>query len=268
MQSVHHVLDVLGAFERQGQELGVSELAAVLGVHKSTVSRLAATLVERGYLERTPGGLRLGPELGRLGMLAFAGRDLVSIAGDDLRALADATQETVNLVIRDREDAVSVAQMDGPHIVGVGFWTGRRTPLYCSASGKVLLAFSGKHLARRSLERFTDRTITSPRALRAELGEIVERGWALAIGEMEEGLNAVAAPICDAAGRCSATVSVSGPAYRLTPESLAGVAEQCKAKADSITSRLTATRWEPGDGAPGRLDDGGSLAPPDVVSQP
>lgn len=244
VQSVHHALDVLGAFERQGQELGVSELAALLGVHKSTLSRLAATLVQRGYLERTPDGLRLGPELGRRGMLAFAGHGLVSIAAEELRTLAVETRETVNLIIQDDHEALSVAQMDGPHIVGVGFWTGRRTPLHCSASGKVLLAFSGQSLRRRPLERFTIHTITNRRELRAALVEVVERGWASSVGEFEEGLNAVAAPIYDATGRCSATVSVSAPAYRLMPEAFPSVAANCMAAAERITSQLAATGWE------------------------
>ena len=122
----------------------MTELAARVGVHKSTASRLAATLAARGFLERPAGSeaFRLGPELGRLGLLALGGRELVELSRPAMERLAADTGETVNLAVLDGEEAVNVAQVEGRHIVGVGSWTGRRTALHCTANGKVLLAFS------------------------------------------------------------------------------------------------------------------------------
>ncbi len=247
VQSVHRALDILHAFQLPGQELSVGELAVTLGVHKSTISRLASTLVARGFLERTVGGLALGAELGRLGALSFAGRDLVVVARPDMQALADEIGETINLIIPDGHEGLSVAQVDGHHLVGVGFWTGRRTELHCSATGKVLLAFAGSELRRGRLERFTANTVTDRRALRAELDEAVQLGWAQAVGELEIGMNAVAAPIYDATGTCAGAISISGPEYRMPGDGLPAIAQPCKAAAARISSRLASLHGKAGD---------------------
>src|SRR3990170_918824 len=153
VQTVDRALQLLLAFAAEEHELGVTELAARVGVHKSTASRLAATLAARGFLERAPGSeaFRLGLELSRLGRLA----------GE--------TGETVNLAVLDGDEAVNVAQVEGRHIIGVGAWTGRRTELHCTANGKVLLAFSDREPPGSPLQRYTGQTITSPRELRRQL---------------------------------------------------------------------------------------------------
>src|SRR5262245_30361678 len=128
IQTVDRVLQMLSAFTSERRELGVSDFAALLGVHKSTASRLAATLVQRGFLERVPDGkrFRLGPELGRIGLLAAGRRDLVAASRDVMARLAADTGETVNLAIRDGDEVANIAQADGQHIIGVGNWAGRR----------------------------------------------------------------------------------------------------------------------------------------------
>jgi DNA-binding IclR family transcriptional regulator len=244
VQTVDRALQLLQAFETPEQELGVTELAGALGVHKSTASRLAATLAGRGFLERAPGSesFRLGPELGRLGLLAArGGDDLVEVTRPAMARLAADTGETVNLALLEGDEAVNVAQVDGRHIVGVGSWTGRRTALHCTANGKVLLAFAPGARRESRLEAFTARTIASPAALERELRRVRSSGYATAVGELEDGLHAVAVPLFDRAGRCVAALSVSGPAYRLPPEKLAELAERCAGAAAEIESRLGRT---------------------------
>jgi DNA-binding IclR family transcriptional regulator len=240
VQTVDRALQLLQAFESSEQELGVTELAAALGVHKSTASRLAATLAARGFLERPPGSesFRLGPELGRLGLLALAGRDLVELAGPTLARLAADTGETANLAVLEGDEAVNVAQADGRHIVGVGSWTGRRTALHCTANGKVLLAFGPIPTLPRRLEAFTPRTITAPGRLERELAAVRKLGYATNVGELEEGLHAVAAPVLDAGGTCRAAVSISGPSYRMAEGALAELGELCRGAADEIGGLL------------------------------
>jgi DNA-binding IclR family transcriptional regulator len=241
VQTVDRALQLLQAFEAPEQELGVTELAGALGVHKSTASRLAATLAARGFLERAPGSesFRLGPELGRLALLAARdGDDLEEVARAAMARLAADTGETVNLALLDAGEAVNVAQVDGRHIVGVGSWTGRRTALHCTANGKVLLAFSGRALPGGELQAFTARTITGRNALEQELEQVRARGYATALGELEEGLHAIAVPLLDRAGRCLAALSVSGPAYRMAPAALERLAGRCRAAAAEIESRL------------------------------
>src|SRR5262249_25061447 len=121
IQAVDRVLQMLLAFDRERQELTVGEFAQLLGVHKSTASRLAATLEQRGFLERVPGSksFRLGPELGRLGLLAGSNRSLTELTRAALAWLATETSETVNLGILDGAEVVNIAQVEGPHIIGV-----------------------------------------------------------------------------------------------------------------------------------------------------
>ena len=248
-QSVDRALQLLLLFEEVNQEHRVGELAAMLGVDKSTVSRLAATLVERSFLERAPGSeaFRLGPELGRLGMLAVGGsHNLVELARGPMERLAEKTTETVNLAVLEDHQVINIAQIDGPHLVGVGDWTGWKTEPHTVANGKVLLAFAEDGFEdlplEDPLEAFTERTITSVEDLRFELERVRVEGWASTLGELEEGFNGVAVPVFDASGRCLAALSASGPVYRMTPERLPEVAALCKEAAEEIGVRLGRTR--------------------------
>ena len=240
LQTADRVLQILTAFRAEGQELTVGHIADSLRVHKSTASRLAATLVERGFLERTPENraLRLGPEIGRLGLLALNTRGLVRLARTAMVWLSSKTSETVHLAVLKGSEVVNIAQVDGPHIVGIGNWVGRRTQLHCVANGKVFLVFAGKDLIHRPLEGFTPRTITSIEALRLHLKAVRTNGWAWNTGELEEGLHAVAVPVFDALNRCRAALSVSGPAYRLPPERFPELAQICKHASRDIGFRL------------------------------
>jgi DNA-binding IclR family transcriptional regulator len=240
IQTVDRVLQMLAAFDSERRALSVSDFAELLGVHKSTASRLAGTLFRRGFLERVPESklFRLGPEVGRLGLLAVGGRDLIELAREPMERLAAATGETVNLAVLDDDEVVNIAQADGPHIIGVGNWAGRRTKLHCTSNGKVLLAFAGARLAKGPLEAMTRHTITSVKELRVELEQIRQQGWATNIGELEEGLHSVAAPVFDTAGRCCAALTVAGPEYRMLPGRLPELARRCQQAAKEIGARL------------------------------
>src|SRR6476469_4127589 len=95
LQTADRVLQILGAFSSNAHELSIGSIADKLGVHKSTASRLAATLVQRGFLERERRMLRLGPEVSRLGLLALGGRDLSAVSADAMQWLSSDTGETV-----------------------------------------------------------------------------------------------------------------------------------------------------------------------------
>jgi DNA-binding IclR family transcriptional regulator len=239
-QSVERALRILLSFDADERELSVGEIAALLGVHKSTASRLTATLRAHGLLERTPGNdrFRLGPEVARLGLLALAGRDLITVARAPMDELAARTGETVTLSILDGAGVTTVAQVDSPHVVGPRRWIGRSAPLHASSDGKVVLAFDGAVLPEGDLAALTPHTHVDRTSLSRELAQVREQGWAQAVGELEEGLHGVAAPVLDAAGRCNATLSVSGPSYRLTLDTLQVTAVACVEAATRIGSQL------------------------------
>lgn len=238
LETVDRALQLLLAFDDDRNELTVAAMAVRLGIHRSSASRLAATLADRGFLERAPGGdaFRLGPALARLGPLALAGRGLVVASRPVMERLAEATGETVVLSVLEADAAVDVAQVDGRHRISTREWVGQRSPLHASSDGKILLAFGDAAPGR--LDALTPRTISAAAALRDELAAVRERGWASVEGELEDGLNGVAAPVRDGHQRCVAALSVSGPAYRLPAARLAALAPQVRRAADEIAARL------------------------------
>lgn len=237
MQSADKALAILAAFNEGRPHVGVSELAAELGMHKSTVSRLLATLEKRGLVRREGDRFLPGFELARLGALAVRGIALVGSARQSLEELARQTGETVNLAVRDGDRALNVHQVQSEHMVGVGDWTGRALPLHATANGKVLLAFGGDALPHE-LPGVTPKTITERDELRAELERVRAAGFAVALEELELGLHAVAAPVFDCFGDCVAAVSVSAPAYRMPERRLPANGELCVAAASEVSERL------------------------------
>jgi DNA-binding IclR family transcriptional regulator len=242
VQSVARAVAILE--ELAGEELGVTELGRRLGVHKATASRLVSTLAERGLVERDPDTekLRLGFGLIHLAGAAMAGLDLVHVARPVLEDLAERTQETVNLGMLDGDSVMHVDQIAGTRSVVSVSWVGRRTPLHCTSNGKVLLAFvdeaERERLLASPLERRTSRTIVDRDELRAQLSEVARRGYAFTVEELEEGLNAVAAPIRSAAGDVVAAVSVAGPAFRLRRSDIQRIGRIVMDAAEAISRRM------------------------------
>lgn len=247
VRSVDRAAALLLALGESQGEAGVTELARRLGLHKSTASRLLATLERRGLVEQDgeSGKYRLGLVVIRLAEQAERTLDLRGIAMPELERVARLTRETVSLAVLDGDESLTVAQADGPNLIAVADWTGRSTPLHCVASGKVLLAALAERevlrIVRRGLVRHTERTIVELEPLLEELARVRRRGYATALGEFEVGLNAVAAPVVDARGSVIAAVDIWGPAFRLTPRRLPELATLAREAAATISARLSGT---------------------------
>lgn len=247
VRSVDRAAALLLALGDSRGEAGVTELARRLGLHKSTASRLLATLEKRGLVEQDDetGRYRLGLVVIRLAEKAERTLDLRAIAMPELDRLARATSETTGLGIADGDQFLTVAQADGPNLVALGDWTGRGAPIHSVAAGKVLLAAMPEReilkLVRRGLDRFTDRTITQLEPLLEELARIRRRGYATAFGEFDAGLNGVAAPVHDARGQVTAAVDIWGPAFRITPVRMPELIQQVRETAAAVSVRLGGT---------------------------
>ena len=238
VQSVDRAITVLEILARRG-EAGVSEVAAEIAVHKSTAFRLLGALETRGLVEQVGdrGKYRLG-----IGLIPLAGAvsDRLDVTRQGRRVcerLAAEVGETVNVAVLQEQWAVNVDQARGPSTVSTHNWVGRLTPLHCTSSGKVLLAFADRPPAA-TLRRFTERTVTDPAALQAELAAVRATGIARAVEEYEVGLNAVAAPVRDRFGAVTAAVSISGPSYRLAPERMTDVVPALVTAVAEISRRL------------------------------
>ena len=244
VRSVDRAAALLLALGESQGEAGVTELARRLGLHKSTASRLLATLQRRGLVEQDEesGKYRLGIVVIRLAERAERTLDLRGIAMPELERLARLSHETTGLGILDGDQFLTVAQADGPNLIAVGDWTGRSTPLHCVAAGKVLMAALPERevlrMVRRGLHAFTERTITDLEPLLEDLARIRRRGYGTALGEYEGSLNAVAAPVRDARGAVIAAVDIWGPAFRLTPRRIPELAAQVREAAAAISVRI------------------------------
>lgn len=218
---VERVVDVLELLADEGADLGVTEIGARIGVHKATASRLLGTLAGRGLVAQDPdtGRYRVGLGLVRLAGATLADLDVVRAARPVLEDLSERAHETTNLGVLDQEEVVYVDQVTGQHAITMANWIGRRSPVHASSSGKVLMAFGDPELRERLLRgrlvRLTDHTIVDRDALSAQLVDVARRGYAQTVGELEERLNVVAAPVFSAGGRAIAALSISGPAFRL-----------------------------------------------------
>jgi DNA-binding IclR family transcriptional regulator len=172
----------------------------------------------------------------------MAGLDLVRTARSILEELADRTRETVNLGVLSGDGVVYIDQVTGTRSIVAVSWVGRRTPLHCTSNGKVLLAHLDEvdrsRLLGGRLERSTPNTITDPSKLRAQLEEIRIRGYGQTMEELEEGLNAVSAPVRRADGEVIAALSVSGPAFRMRPVDLPRIGHLTMEAATAISRRL------------------------------
>lgn len=225
VQSVDRAIRILEILAHEG-EASVGQVGRELGVHRSTASRLVAALAAHELVERIEDGgrVRLGIGLLRLAGSTVSQLDLATQADPVCQALARELDETANVAVLSGGVALNVSQGQGSSTVAMQNWVGYRTVLHATSSGKVLLAYLDEaerdELLEAPLERFTARTLTTAAALRKELAQVRALGWARAVEEFEEGLNAVAAPIRAHDGTVVAAISVAGPTYRLSPERL------------------------------------------------
>jgi IclR family acetate operon transcriptional repressor len=205
------VLDALA----EGLDLGTNEIARRTGINPSTVSRLLATLAEAGLVDHVAesGRYRLGLRLLQLGNAVLSRLDLREIARPHLVALVNETGESATLSAPAEREAVTVDFAQSPAAVQYVARLGRPSVAHATAVGKVYLAHGGR-LPEGPLHAYTPRTTTDRGALAAEIQQIRERGYAEAVCEREEDLNAIAAPVVGSRGQLVAILGLQGPAAR------------------------------------------------------
>jgi DNA-binding IclR family transcriptional regulator len=249
-QAVLRAMAILKAFTDGRGEWSATELARSLGLNKTTVFRILSALEREGMVVRTQAGneYRLGPDAIALGAQALRSNDLRTVARAELEELARRSGETVTLEVLVGDEVLLVEEITSRYLVGSASEVGTRWPAHATSTGKVLLAAvrHGASAGRRDpdsalsgrLTSLTPRTISSPRALAAELDRVWKRGYATAIEEIEAGFVAVAAPVRDHEGRVVAAISAGGPRTRLSKERIPGVVALVRAAADAVSRRL------------------------------
>jgi len=199
-----------------------SELARQLGVHKSTLSHLTATLIEQGFLEKEPGSARLlpGNAVYRIARAMFMAADAIETARPFIEKLADDTGETSHLCELRGRRVLFILNSDSKMSLRVQTESGMSEAAHSTAIGKALLSGlpeeeAVEFLKSTELEKYTDSTLTGISDVLEELKNVRARGYAVDNEEQTPGMGCIAAPVRDKSGKVVAAVGISGPVARV-----------------------------------------------------
>ncbi|BCG45913.1 Transcriptional regulator, IclR family [Citrifermentans bremense] len=227
IQAVSHALDLLEQFHDEVDELGVTELSKRLKLHKNNVFRLLATLESRNYIEqnKVTENYRLGLKTLELGQTFIKQMGLLRQSRPVLEALVKECNETTYVAILKEFHIVYLDVVETDLTVRVVPRVGARLPAYCTAAGKVQIAYMTdeeleNYLPTKEMKRYTPKTVTDREELKKHLKVIAEQGYAIDDEEMDVGVKCVGAPIRDYTRRIIGAVSISGPSMRFTDERL------------------------------------------------
>jgi DNA-binding IclR family transcriptional regulator len=235
--AVQRAIAIIDELAKARSELGTNEIARRTGINVSTISRILATLTAGGLVDHVSatGRYRLG--LGLVRLANSVGLDIRSLVRPHLEELGTRIGETVTLSVPGEHEAFTLDFVQSPLTVRSVAEVGRTSVAHATAVGKVFLAHGGT-LRGGTLKAFTERTITDRAVLEVEVAKTRETGWAQALGEREEDLNAVAAPILDRSGKLVAILGIQGPAVRFSPRAMRAAVELLTDKAALISSAL------------------------------
>jgi DNA-binding IclR family transcriptional regulator len=246
VQAIDRAVAIMSVFSRARPVAGVSEIAELTGLSRSTVHRILVSLASHGLVTQVPRSTDycLGPRLLALAETARVRMSLELLAEPAMTALRDYTGETVALHILDDTPARrTIAQVESVHALRRTYTDiGAPLPPHQGAPGKVLLAFAEPELQEKVLADDLRSAVTlariDPEKLRVELAEIRERGFALSIEERVPGVVGLAVPVRDHSGRVVAALSVSAPSLRADAEKLIELAPRAMQAADELSSQL------------------------------
>jgi len=247
IQSVSHALDILESFTKTDKELGVTELSKRLGLHKNNVFRLLATLEHRGYIEQNgeTENYRLGPKTLQIGSIFIEQRECRRQARPILERLMAATGETAVVAVLRANKVVYMDGVETDRTVRAVSRVGAMLPSYCTAVGKIQLAF----LPPAEIERLfpepelltvTERTLRRRDALLADLETSRLQGYAVENEECDLEVKGIAAPVRDVSGNVIAALGIISPASRMSDERIRkdGVGEMVQEAAHALSAKL------------------------------
>lgn len=245
IKSVEKAVDILSCFTIETPVLTVGEITRMTSLNQSTVSRLLATLALKKCVEQTgpAGQYCLGVKFYQWGSVLRQKANLADFARPVMERLRDVCGEEVSLYALIEGTRICLESVKSRHGLAKVTAVGKILPLHCGAAGKVLLAYlpdkeRKKILYWKPLEKFTPSTITDPVLLEADLERIRQNGYAVSVGEREEGAYSVVTPVMDEKGEIVASLSISGPIFRLSEEQKAANIEAVLKAAREITALL------------------------------
>lgn len=223
IQSITRALELLEMFGEDSEELSLTALCDRMKLGKNYVFRLLATLESRNYLQadsRT-GNYRLGIKTLDLRQSAFSQMELLRQARPVLESQTALHRETTYVAVLKDRYSIYLDAVESNLMVRVVPRLGVRFPAYCTATGKVQLAYLDRreqslHLPSGRFQRYTPNTITDRGELQRHLRAVAEQGYAFDNEEFDPGVRSISAPVRDARGSVVGALSISGPVVRLS----------------------------------------------------
>ncbi len=245
VNSVQRAIDILGLFGPQVPELGITEIANALELHKSTASGLVYTLADNDYLEQNPENkkYRLGLRFIERATIVLGRLEIRRVAMPFLEHLRDWSNESINLGIRDHHEVIYIERMLSDQPLGIRAEIGKRSWVHCTGLGKAMLSRLPEDEARAILESYplatlTEYTVTDIDKIMDELRISRQRGFAIDDQENELGGRCVSASILNYEGTPVAAVSISVPLPRIPPNRVSYYGNKVKATAAEISQQL------------------------------
>ena len=247
VQSIGRAFAILEQVARHRNGISLAELSKSVGLHNSTTFHLVQTMVALGYIRqvRENKRYRIGRPLFTLAASALDEIEMVSLATPILEALSQETGECGHFAVRVGNAAVVVARTSGPGAFQLADRVGVSRPLHCTALGKVLLAALSPEQFERLVERValishTPKSITNAEALRRELEDVRQTGYALDDGEFDPEVRCVAVPVREFTGSVVGALGISGPIWRLSVQTLRARSAIVQAAAEKLSAEFGA----------------------------
>jgi DNA-binding IclR family transcriptional regulator len=219
--SVQRCLRLLSLFSQAPDGLSATEVTKLSGLPVSTVHRFLVNLEAAGFLDcGVSGRYHLGIACFSIGQAALGQLDIRRLSLPYLQALNQHTRETIHLTVRQGSTAVYIEKLDSPEHLRIFSRIGGMVPLYCTAVGKILLAYMPETEREEILRQFeprrlTPNTIANRQELEQHLLRVRKVGHAFDLEEHEPHIRCVAAPIWDHTGAVNASLSLTAPAVRM-----------------------------------------------------
>jgi len=244
LHSLDRAVSVLEVLGQSDAPLSLAEICQRMHLHKSTAHRSLMVLERSALIERTQENrFRLGLKLYELGNRAVEQIDLRARVQPFFRRLATQVGETVHLSVLQKTSVVYLDKVEPNRRVCMSSKIGTSNPVYCTSMGKAMLAFQPEEVieqivAKIRFVRYTPKTLNSRETLLKALERVRRRGYAIDDEEIELGVRCVGAPIFNENHRAIAAVSVSGPASRITVQSVPAIAEHVLRCCREISSSI------------------------------
>ena len=244
VRAVDRALDVLLCFTAQSPALNMTQISERIGIHKSTVHRLLATLERRNFVRRESetGIYRLGYRLLQMSYLSQENIGIRQIALPYMRMLNEKYRETVDLAILDHDEVLFLDVIQSPQRVKLASSMGQRLPAFSTASGKALLAWIPEEEALAVLHStnisFRPNIVPTSEAFLEDMRSTRKRGYAIDCEGLETGIHAVGVPLFRSDGTPLASLAIAGPAFRMECEALQTIGEDLLELSKELNEQL------------------------------